>query len=344
MNDFENNFIHRFATRNELLKYSTGNAPLYHHCSWWRAVEDGLKYRLLGIISEDSDPMMFVFYFELRKGPFKLIGSPLQGSMTPYQHPIILKPLCEIKKFDILKGQYDFLRKKGYSWIEWTFPEQNTALENFKSSIRAKSTDRNTFVLNIDGDINDMWMRMTSRQRNMVRKAEKTGVKIIQCKGTEEDITGFYKMLEGTFAKSGLVPPHPYSFYCNCIRNLTIEDRLLFLSARVNGENIAMGLFPYDEKEIHYMSGTSQTNIGKYAPNNLMQWKVIRFAVENNISVYDLGGSGIPSIDKFKANICSNQVSFPRVVWKSSCIDWTEKMYLRSKSFLNLLRVKKLKK
>src|SRR5687768_6887661 len=60
-------------------------ASPYHQPPWLKAVEDGLGMRivLLGLY-EEQEMIAVLPGFLARKGPARLFGSPLRGSMTPY--------------------------------------------------------------------------------------------------------------------------------------------------------------------------------------------------------------------------------------------------------------------
>jgi len=322
-----NSIRHRFATRKELADLASNASLLFQKPSWFRTIEEGLKYRCVGVISGAPDPIMIVPYFSCRKGPFRMLGSPLSGSMTPYQEPLFLSKAAKNDYFDILISQYYFLRKEGFSWIEWRFSKLNPSAEKFAEKLGVKILKKGTFIIEMNPDIDVMWKKLNSKTRNMIRKAKRAGVEIRRCKGTNEELGIFYEMLKGTFAKSGLLPPHPLAFYEACVRNLMAENRLLFLSANIEGKSIAMGFFPHDENGIHFTSGTSLSNVSKYAPNNLIHWEVISFAVKNGLSFYDMGGAGMPSIDRFKKSMGGVFEFQPRIVWKSLLTKMAARIY-----------------
>lgn len=322
---------HRFVTRDELFELISESRSIFQCKGWLLSVEDGLGYRPVGVLSEDTSPILLHLYFEFQKGPFRLIGSPLRGSMTPYLTPVLLKETDDNKICHIFSEHLKFFQKKGYSRVEWRFSEANESIEALNNNIGGKLINRTTFILKIKDDLDEMWNRMESRGRNMVRKAKKLGVSIRRCSGTMKEIELFYKMLKGTFSKSGRRPPHPISFYVASVKNLISANQLLFLAAEMDKKILAMGLFPHDKKEIHFMSGTSIPDAGKYAANNLIQWEVLRFAVMNSLKIYDMGGTGIPSIDRFKRSLGGEEHVVPSIVWQTPISQFAEKTYIRFK-------------
>ncbi len=172
----------------------------------------------------------------------------------------------------------------------------------------------------------------------MVRKAEKAGVVVRTCSGTDEEIAEYQRMLEGTFARSRKRPPHPFALYRALVRSLIPPGRLLFLAAEANGSTLAMSLFVHDEHEMFYTSGTSLPDVGRYAPNNLIQWHAIRFAVERALRRYDLGGTGIPGVDRFKQSFGGRPHVYAKIVWRSRTARVIAGAYLRSRPLAQRIR------
>lgn len=320
----------------EIKKYlNVDHSRLQQDPAWFRSVIDGLGYTVFGMLSGFDEPLMLFVYFECKKGPFKFVGSPLKGSMTPYQKPILLKNIDVEDQVHILRSQFNFLKKKGYSWIEYGFQDDFVGIERAVKMLKVGHTPKNTMVLDIEDSKEKMWDNMQSRSRNMVRKAVKSGVIVRRCDGTHEEVNKFYEMMISVFKKSLGIPPHPKEYYMACAKELVSTGKMLFLSAEVDGKMIAAGLFPFDKSEIHYMSGASNFEYKKYAANNLIQWEVIQFAVEKGIKKYDLGGVGLSSIDKFKESVGGTPVSYNRFVWRSRSLSLLEQPYLSLRTMLN---------
>lgn len=66
----------------------SGCAPFYHP-AWLHAVTEALGFELGLIRIEDAGELAAIVPgFLTRRGPFRLFGSPLRGTMTPYLGPI----------------------------------------------------------------------------------------------------------------------------------------------------------------------------------------------------------------------------------------------------------------
>lgn len=329
----------------EDLKNFVCNADLFKHLSWLNVVRESVGYNYFGVLTEVKDPLALNIFFEFKKGPFKLAGSPLRGCHTPYIEPIWFKTdISDDLKINIFKSQFFFLKKLKYSYLEWGFKEKENYNSQFARDIKAEILNKETFLLKLENNLDIMWKKLESRGRNMVRKAEKKGVIIKERTGTIEEINMFYSMLQGTFAKYNILPPHPKLFYEKVVQYLIPANKLLFLTAEVEDKIIATAFFIYDSNEIHFLSGTSLSEFNEYAPNNLIHWYVIKFAVNKELKFYDLGGKGIPSIDKFKASFGAEVHSYFKIIWESNLTKIAEKSFMKVKALSDKIRFKLNKK
>jgi CelD/BcsL family acetyltransferase involved in cellulose biosynthesis len=321
------------------LRALTLTAPsVYQQPAWCRAVEEGVGYGTVGVLSEADCPLALIVYFETRRGPFRLIGSPLPGSFTSYQRPVWLAAGSEGARHEILVGQRDFLRRRGYSSIEWWMPERDPGLEAIARAMGGSVIEVPTLLLDIEPSAEAMWKKMDSRGRNMVRKAERAGVVVRRCEGTDDEVSRYYRMLEGTFAKSSRRPAHPQGFYRALVRGLVPADRLLFVAAEAGGRVLAMAVFVHDTEEMCFLSGTSLPDVAAYAPNNLLQWYAIRFAVERGLRVYDLGGTGTAAVERFKRSVGARPHRYAKLVWRSRALGVVATAYLRARPVLDSMR------
>jgi len=314
---------------------------LFYDTSWIQGLEGGLGYKSFGLITKiGSEPVcLSIFLWTKKGGILKLAGAPLPGCFTPYMDPVWLKDIDDHVKIKIIYEQDRFLLKNGFSYIERR-SRNDCLVEKMKNNSKYEISFPETFILKIEPDIEIMWKKMQGRSRNMVRKAEKYGVRVVQGSGSISEIERFYNMLKIVFAKSNSSPPHPLSLYKSIVRHLMPENRLLILSAVLNEKIIAMGIFVHDSKEMHFLSGASLPEAYKTGANNLIQWYAIKFAVENRLKIYDLGGKGIPSIDKFKASFGGEVHRYGRVVLRSKTAFIAERLYRKFILFRDKLKTK----
>ena len=103
----------------------------------------------------------------------------------------------------------------------------------------------------------------------------------------------------------------------SCAPRVLQKGLVLCFSADIGDVNVANSIFLRDRRRMMYLSGTSNSDGLKSAASSLIQWEAIKTAVEEGIDVYDLGGIGIQSIDKFKKSFGGFEIQRTRWSYRS---------------------------
>jgi len=106
-------------------------------------------------------------------------------------------------------------------------------------------------------------------------------------------------MLSNTFTRQGKKCPHPKNFFIELI-SLNKSKDALFLTAKLNNNIISAAIFIINENKMIYLSGTANKTGMNLAATSAIQWHAMQYGQENGYEIFDMGGLGIPSIDKFK--------------------------------------------
>ena len=130
-------------------------------------------------------------------------------------------------------------------------------------------------------------------------------------------------MLKDTFLRRGSSCPHPIKFFYELI-NMNSSNKVLFLEAKKNGLFIAGSIFLIDRNRMIYLSGTSNLEGMKTAATSALQYYAMVYGIKNGCTRYDMGGLGIPSIDKFKYSFGGNKYYQDRWVFKSKLFSLIE--------------------
>jgi len=306
--------------------------PPWVESKWFTFLENYSKYKFYIIeVYKKNTLIGFIPIFETKKLFFKLAGSPLPGTFTPYLG------FLPISNFTTFSNNFFFelleeIKKifKNYSFFQIIFSPDLSDRINFlelsKNFNQFSKFTASTYLVDIVFDEEQMWKKITSRCRNMIRKAWKNNVKIINIEPSFKILDFYYSMLEETLARRGIRVYHPKSFFEKLFENFYPEN-LLFLASEVKGKIASMGIFLYNQNLIEYLSGASLSEYNKYAPNNLLHWEVIKFAIKRKIPYYDLGGRGIPSIDKFKESFGGKIVKYHGFKFSSFSFEAAFKIY-----------------
>ena len=163
----------------------------------------------------------------------------------------------------------------------------------------------------------------TGRARNMIRKSEKKGVSVIEISPDDDWINKYYRMLNDTFSKQGKQSPHPKNFFLN-LASLYESKNALFLGAYVEKEIEAAAIYLIDKSRMIYLSGTSNRKGLDFAATSALKWHAMRYGQKNNYQIFDMGGLGIPSIDKFKLSFGGEIYTKNRWIYQNRALSFIE--------------------
>lgn len=168
---------------------------------------------------------------------------------------------------------------------------------------------RHTVALNLDSD--DIWMnQISSKNRNMIRKAEKEGVIVV-----ESDDYEVFRLLYNSTMKDlhaeefYFFPQKYYEEYSHSFRG----NSMLCL-ALLNGKVIAGSMFMYSRDYAHYHLSARDRSYSRYAANNLILWYGIQKAKERGCRWLHFGGGTTSDDDdsllKFKKGFSQTTFNF----------------------------------
>lgn len=144
---------------------------------------------------------------------------------------------------------------------------------------------RNTVGLDLTDD--DIWMhQISSKNRNMIRKAEKEGVEIIE----SDDYETFRQLYDGTMTDLHAEDFYffPKSYYEEYKQ--TFKGKSMLCLAMYNGKAIAGSMFMFSDDYAHYHLSARDREYSRYAANNLILWYGIQKAKERGCKWFHFGG------------------------------------------------------
>ena len=148
-----------------------------------------------------------------------------------------------------------------------------------------------------------IWENIISKNRNMIRKAEKNGIEIHHGKDLSlfED---FRRIYNATMEKDNAEEYYFFGekFY-ESIHN-DLHDNYEMFYAVYEGQIIAMSIMLFANKQMHYHLSGSMMEYRNLAPSNLLLYKAAVWGCEQGYKTFHLGGgvgSGEDNLYKFKA-------------------------------------------
>lgn len=292
------------------------NSTIFHTLDWSEILKKqfGIVENII-IFRENEEPIGLFKYSKQKKYLFlNMMNSPTMGLESPYGGPVFLQnnnnnfieSISQIEKKLMwpsfisfqLTGYYDVKRieKMGY-----------TQLPIYTS------------ILNLDKSENLLWDGLNKKTRNLTRKATKAGIEIKE--GGIPDIKEYYKMILSTFSKAN-IKTLPVSFYENVFKTFFPKNKVKLFLAKYEGKYIAGAIILTHNDSIYYWHGASFREFLSYAPNNLLQWEIIKWANMAGYKKYDfvmINEKTHPGIAAFKLGWGGNLVKLNYIYKFNTC-------------------------
>jgi hypothetical protein len=153
-----------------------------------------------------------------------------------------------------------------------------------------------------------IWENIISKNRNMIRKAEKNGVTIEHGKGMEL-LDKFTQIYNATMDKDHAEEYYYFKrpFYESIDRDLHENYEMFY--AMYEGRPIAMSIMIFANGRLNYHLSGSDIEYRNLAPSNLLLYKAALWGYEQGCKTFHLGGgvgSGEDNLYKFKAAFNKN--------------------------------------
>ena len=170
---------------------------------------------------------------------------------------------------------------------------------------------RHTVSLDLSLSEDDIWKtQFSSKNRNMIRKAEKEGVTIV-----ESDVYDVFKQLyDGTMTNLHAEGFYffPQAYYKEYKE--TFKGKSMLCLAMYEGKPIAGSMFMFSDGYAHYHLSGRDREFSRYAANNLILWYAIRKAKERGCKWFHFGGGTTgdesDSLLKFKKEFSKTETEF----------------------------------
>lgn len=217
-------------------------------------------------------------------------------------------PICDIHDMEVMKQLTDGIKELAQKYKAIVYkaePDVESSDEEFRKVVtnlgymikddaknfREEIQPRYVFRLDIKGKTEEeIFAGFHSKTRYNVRLATKKGVTVKE--GTREDLKDFHRIMVETGARDGFII-RPLSYFEKMYDELAPKHMKL-LMAYYDGKPIS-GVIPimYGNKT-WYLYGASSNSHRNLMPNYLLQWEMIKIALERKDDIYDFRGvSGV---------------------------------------------------
>lgn len=183
-----------------------------------------------------------------------------------------------------------------------------------------------------------IWENIHSKNRNMIRKAEKNGIVIEHGQGMDF-FDKFMEIYNATMEKDHAEQYYYFKrpFY-ESIHN-DLRDNYELFYAKLDDKIIAMSIMIFANGRLNYHLSGSEIEYRNLAPSNLLLYKAALWGSEKGMKTFHLGGgvgSGEDSLYKFKAafnKVSDYQFSIGKQVFNQERYD--ELVKIRRESYSN---------
>lgn len=134
-----------------------------------------------------------------------------------------------------------------------------------------------------------IWNNLTSKNRNMIRKAQKSGVRIFW--GLNPELMDeFIPLYQKTMDKDSADAYYYFNkdFYESFFLEMKYHSLLFY--AVYDGKIIAMSILLFLNQQLHYHLSASDADYRQLAPTNLLLYEAACWGCENGFHTFHLGG------------------------------------------------------
>lgn len=215
-------------------------------------------------------------------------------------------PVCELHNEEVLLDLLDGVRAVAKSKNAYLFRMDpyilnddtafiKMATERLGCSFTPEMKDfttiqtRNNYMLDIEGKtLEELLASFHSKWRYNIHLAQRKGVQVRYCGGDNPGmLDDFYRLMQVTGLRDGFII-RPKAYFKRMLDALGPHARLYV--CYYDGHAVSGALTSQYAGKTSYIYGASDNNYRNVMPNHLMQWEMIKWAVENGDFVYDFQG------------------------------------------------------
>jgi len=153
-----------------------------------------------------------------------------------------------------------------------------------------------TYIIYLNNELENIWMSMTDKNRNQIRKAERDGITVVP----SDDFNQTCSLVEKTFArqdKSFFPKSAAYAYHEVLKKRNQCKS---FLARDINNDFVASVYIVWDNKRSYYLLGGYDSRKSHGGATALALWEAIKFSKQElNLREFDFEGSMIPQVEEF---------------------------------------------
>lgn len=212
------------------------------------------------------------------------LSEPLYDLITPYGYGGFLVEGTEIE--DIKNAYYRFCAENKFvsEFVRFApFVQDKNRFDLYQIVVLGK-----TISVPLDGE-ETIWQNFSSKNRNVIRKAMKSGVMIHQDRSMET-FRNFKRLYNLTMDKNHADPYYYFGdeFYESIHTDLAHNSTIFY--ADLDGEMIAASIILFGNQSMHYHLSGSKREFQHLAPTNLLLYEAACWGNRQGFRTFHLGG------------------------------------------------------
>lgn len=138
-------------------------------------------------------------------------------------------------------------------------------------------------------DVDTIWSNISSKNRNMIRKAKKEGLAVYWCR-TPEIIKPFMEIYKATMDRDEAASYYYFGadFYESILNDL--KHNAMWFYTMKGTEIVAISIFMFCNGQMHYHLSASKREYSNLAPSNLLIYEAAVWAAKNGYKTLHMGG------------------------------------------------------
>jgi len=155
--------------------------------------------------------------------------------------------------------------------------------ERFKQVNKAK-----WHSINLEQDLDEIWMNLDGAARRAIRKAQKEDVRV-QVTDQKEDVRKFFEFHLGIRKYKYHLVAQPYAFFENIWEEFFTKGDGFIIMAEHEGEPIGGVFFLIWQNKLYYKFNASNPDYLSLRPNDLVNWEAIQYGKQKGLRLFDFG-------------------------------------------------------
>jgi serine/alanine adding enzyme len=247
----------------------------YHRAAWTAVIASAFGHRVRRIVAESTRGIEGVL-------PLVLFRSRLFGrfgvSLPFLNYGGIVADSPEAERL-LLDEAIHECQQAGARYLELRHTKQ-------RFSDLPSKRHKVAMTLKLEADAERQWLALDRKVRNLVRKAEKSGMRLSI--GGAELVPAFYEVFARNMRDLG-TPVYAARFFHHVMEALPDHSRAFCIFADQQPVASSIVCWHRDTVEVPWASSLRQFN--QYSPNMLLYWSMLRFAIERGLRTFDFGRS-----------------------------------------------------